>query len=132
MFDLGGFDKLLQITNDEGGSGRLSPRVNDALRATGSSYQVPEGADQQPSAQLPEGTGQALDLLSGGARMPKGLQKLDSSPVAGLAKKAASAVAAYYTGGLSALATNVGGQVLSQRNPRAGALLGAATKLYGG
>jgi hypothetical protein len=131
MFNLGGFDKMLQLTRD---GEQLPSGVNDALTSTGSSYRVPaEQMGQQSPAQLPEGAGKAMELLGGGgARKPEAVQHLESTPVAGLAKKVASAVAAYYTGGLSSLAMNVGGQVLSERNPRAGAALGAATKLYGG
>lgn len=112
MFNLGGFDKMLSMTR--GGGEPLPLGVNDALKATGSSYRVP--AERLVSGhgpvQLPEGIGKALELLGGEPPVPKGLQKLDSSPVAGLAKKVASAVAAYYTGGLSSLAMNVGGQAL--------------------
>jgi hypothetical protein len=129
MMNLGGFDKMLNIAGDR----RMPAGVNDALKATGSSYQVPdEMTGPQGGGQLPEGTGKALSMLGGKPDLPKGLQKLEGSPVVGLAKKVASAVAAYYTGGLSSLAMNVGGQVVSQNNPRAGALVGAASKLYGG
>lgn len=135
MFNLGGFDKMLHLAND--GDLQLPAGVNDALRATGSSYRVPAErfASGQGRVQLPEGTGKALELLGGGGPKPAALEHLESTPAAGLAKKAASAIAAFYTGGASALAMNLGGQVLSRNNPRAGALSGAATnisKLFGG
>jgi hypothetical protein len=132
MFNLGGFDKMLQLANSD--DLQLPAGVNDALRATGSSYRVPTErfAGGQGHTQLPEGTGKALELLGSEPPVPKALKKLDSSPVAGLAKKVAGAVAAFYTGGASAAAMNLGGQVLSQSNPRAGALFGGATKLFGG
>lgn len=47
-------------------------------------------------------------------------------------KKVASAIASFYTGGLSGAAMNVGSGLVSENNPKAGAIAGAASKAFGG
>lgn len=106
--------------------------INDALAVSGSDYRVPQqqahpwvmdtqhaasAVDAVPSPQA-EGQGDGQTSYPG----------LKNSPAADLVRKAASAVAAFYTGGASALAMNAGGQVLSQNNSTAGAAAGAAGK----
>lgn len=135
-FDLGNIGKALKATGsgyqlpDDGTAAAAAapgftppPSVNSALEASGSTYRVPE-----PAAEPPEWTGQAQEA----AEAAEGSPGLKNSPIVGLVKKAAGAVAAFYTGGASAAAMNVGGQMLSKNNPQAGAAAGAATKLFGG
>jgi hypothetical protein len=47
-------------------------------------------------------------------------------------KTAASAVASYFTGGLSAVAQNVGLGMVAKNNPQAAGLAGVASKVFGG
>ncbi len=152
MFDnvnLGNISRALQLSrgNDEF---QMPEGTQEALQRTGSSYVPPP---QPTTPQVPAWVGRMqqgasmLDSAGGGQPKYPGLMNspmtgaspqsdgdsntpshpgLANSPIAGLAKKVVSAVAAYYTGGLSAAAMNVGGQMLSQRNPRAGAMASAA------
>jgi hypothetical protein len=58
-------------------------------------------------------------------------ERIKATPAAQNLKLAAEAVASYYTGGLSGLAKNVGGAVLSRNNPQAAGLAGMGMKALG-
>lgn len=108
--------------------------VNDALAVTGSEYRAPVA---NPAGEMPgwvdsaqEATKVADALPEPGSAESRGEKQnpgLKNSPVMGLAKKVVGAVAAFYTGGLSSAAMNVGGQVLSKNNPQAGQAAGAVS-----
>lgn len=143
MFNLGNVGQALKMTGGGAQRSAMPQGVNEALRKTGSSYQVPQQtATSSPGMgpqQAPEWVGKAEDGLGlldmgGGGPLPEpaGVTNLKNLPAAKLAKKVVGAVAAFYTGGLSAAATNVASNMLSKNNPRAGAALGAISGNVGG
>lgn len=131
--------------------------VNGALAKTGSNYRLPTSAPASavapasvaapaatPAAPLsPPTAAAAPPAATGGGEAPSWLgktqkigslmdnlpaQDLRNSEAVQMVKKAVSAVASFYTGGLSSLATNVGGQVVGKNNPK----LGQAVGMFGG
>ncbi len=142
MFNLGNFgeglrlpegtDKALQIAGGAGQRTQLPPGTQEALRKTGSSYQLPsQGAPasaQAPSqGAAPSWVGnaqQGASLLDATSMIP-GAKRANELPITQLAKKVVGAVAAFYTGGMSAVATNIAGNMLSKNNPRLGAAANA-------
>lgn len=109
----------------------IPSNVNGALEASGSSYRVPE-APPDAASKAPGWVDSAQKATEVADAVPEDTNPenehpgLKNSPVMGLAKKVVGAVAAFYTGGASAAAMNVGGQLLSKNNPKLGAAAGAA------
>lgn len=119
-----------------------------ALNKTGSSYQLPADPSASPAVAqtgVPEapavpGAGDSTKTwaeyaqkANEGAEAADQAPGLKNSPAVGLIKKAASLVAAYYTGGASAALMNGASQVASN-NGKGGQATAAqgAMKLFGG
>ena len=105
-------------------SGAIPGNVNSALEAAGASYRVPTDPTSANAApgwvDSAKKATDAVDSAPADQNPENEHPGLKNSPIAGLAKKVVGAVAAFYTGGASAAAMNVGGQMLSKNNPKLG------------
>jgi len=114
MFDLGILDKAKSIVS---GDTPTSERIGTGLELAGAASQM-AAANQQANPN-PGSVSEAKD-------------RLENSQAGQTLKTAASAVAAYFTGGLSAMAQSVGGAAIAKNNPQAAGAVGIASKLFGG
>jgi len=116
MFDLGILDKAKSIVS---GDTPTAERIGTGLELAGAASQMAAAHQQANPNPNPGSVSEAKD-------------RLESSQAGQTLKTAASAVAAYFTGGLSAMAQSVGGGVLAKNNPQAAGIAGIASKVFGG
>lgn len=122
MFDIGILDKAKSIFSGDASTGE---RVGNALEVAGTASEFAGAQQARMQGQHP-----SQNPNAGNAWQAK--EGIKNSQSGQSIKKIASAVAAFYTGGLSALATNVGTAAIAKNNPQAAGLASIASKVWGG
>lgn len=130
MFNLEMLDKAKSIV----ASGTpMMERVSNGLEVAGAVSDFASAAQQRQEEPQPQAQPRPPSQASANpSNAWQAKNQLEGSQAGKTLKTAASAVAAYFTGGLSGMAQSVGFSKLGEKNPQAAGLASIAAKVWGG